>query len=72
MSRDAEIGAASGCPPAAITLEFRLIDQGFELLLITNMESLGYHIAQVIGMHSCVALCIVNLCLGIQHDSYSL
>lgn len=72
MSRNAEILAAFGGPPTPIAFEFRLIDQGLEFLLITDMESLGYHVAQVISMHPCVALCIMSLCLYIRHDSYSL
>jgi len=71
VSRDAKIGAASGRSAAMIALEFRLFDKSLEFLLITDMESLGYHVAQVIGMHPCVALCMMSLCLYIRHDCYS-
>jgi hypothetical protein len=55
-----------------MALEFRFIDQDFVILLVTDMESLGYYVAQVIGMYPSVALCIVSLCLYGCHNRYSL
>ncbi len=72
MSRDAKIIAASGRSAAMFALEFRFIDQSLIPLFITEMEPLGYNVAQVIRMHPCLALCIVNLCLHIRHDRTSL
>jgi hypothetical protein len=54
-----------------VALELWLIDQGSESLFITQMETLGYYVAQVIGMNPRLALCI-DLCLYIRHGRYSL
>jgi hypothetical protein len=71
MSRNTEIGTASGRSTAAIALELRMVDQSFESLFIAQMKTLGYNVAQVIGMDTFLALCI-NMCLYIRHDIYSL
>ena len=70
MTRNAKIGAVSGRTPTALTLEFRIFDQGFVPLLITEMETLGYHIAKMIGVHPCLALRI-KLCFYSRHDKHS-
>jgi hypothetical protein len=69
--RNAQIIAASGCPPAALTLEFRIGNQGFVSLLISEMKALGYDIAQMVGVLPLVALCIVNLCFYRHHNKHS-
>ena len=71
VSRNAEIGTASGRSTTAIALELRIVDQSFESLFIAQMKTLGYNVAQVVGMDTCLALCI-NMCLCIRHDSHSL
>jgi len=70
--RDAKIVAASGRSAAMSAFEFRFIDQSLIPLLITEMEPLGYNVAQVVRMHPCLALCIVDLCLYIRHERTSL
>jgi hypothetical protein len=62
-SRNAEIVIASGRSTAVITLELRIVDQFLESLFVTEVETLGYYITQVIGMEPCIACCIVYLCL---------
>ena len=55
-----------------IALKLWIVDQGSESLIIAQMETLGYYVAQVIGMNPRLALCIVYLCLYIRHGRYSL
>ena len=71
VTRNAKIGTAFSRPPAALTPEFRIIDQDLVLLLITEMEALGYDIAQVIGMRPRLAFCVIKLCFSSGHRTHS-